>query len=223
MKSITKLGLTASFLFLAACGGGGLPGVDGDGCISGCDNNPTAFVINAESSQSSNTGIQPTQAWQTDCYVKNDNSGNPSAYVKERFSFVDEHVEPNNTRTGRTLVTWTSKSYPKENTTCSGTPTVDLTLFNSYVATVLSEITVSGWVDDTGSATTAPQRADATGSLTAQPKVTVLKVVNGSVTLGATLYIDDTKKPYQMYKLGSLTGDSSTDAYLSDANPFHDN
>lgn len=216
MKSMTKLGISASLLFLAACGGGI---TDGSGCISGCDSTPTAFTILAESSQTSNTGIAPFGTWNTACYVQNNSSGNPTAYIREQLIIMGE-LDSNRVDTGRTLITWTSKSYLSTNTTCSGTPTVTLPIFNNYVATVLSEITVTGWVDETGTLASAPQRADTTGSLTAQPKVTVLKVVNGTTTLGATLYIDDSASQKRMYKLGSLTGDSSSNAYLSAANPF---
>lgn len=217
MNTISKFGIAASLVFLTACGGGGIPGVtDDSGCISGCDSAPVDVEIFAESSQTSNKGINPTATW-TVCYAKNDSSGNPLSYNKEQI-IIEYGRNPDNTSYDE--ISWTQKLYSKTDTSCIGTPISDFVIFDKYTATVLSQITISGWVDEAGTLSTAPQRSDATGSLTAQPKVTVLKVVNGTTTLGATLYIDDTSSPNKMYKLGKLTSDSSSDAYLSAANPL---
>ena len=215
-KYLSRTLLAASFAFLTACGGGI---VDGSGCISGCDT-PSALAIFAESSQTSNVGISPLGTWNTACYVQNDNSGNTAAYVREQVIFIGE-LDSNNTDTGRTLVTWTSKSYDSTDTSCSGNPSATLIIFNSLVTSVRDQITISGWVDESSTLTNAPQRADTTGALTAQPKTTVLKVTSGATTLGATFYIDDTSSQKKMYRLGSLTGNNiADDAYLTTANPF---
>ena len=203
MKNIIlRLLMVSSIVTLTACGGGG--GGDTVDVTAGSE-----LKIYAESSQSNNVTVSVTGTWITACYQEGTNP-----YQKDIVTI---------SATG--VFTYTKRAYTTGDTTCTGSTITDTIYFpttpgiDATLSVDVEPLTLTGWRDGTKSDVAAPQRADSTGSLSANPKISRLDLTEGSAVQNTEFYLDDTSTTHVLYRESSQ--DQADQHYMSTADPFY--
>ena len=206
INTISRVLTIGSMVTLTACGSGSSTTTTTDVTAG------SALKIYSESSQTTDITVDIAGTWKTACYTTNGGAG------------PDQIETITISSTG--VFTLATTAYASTNTSCTGSSS-DTVTFPTTVG-IDASLTVDvepqimlGWKDGTGATVAAPARADATGSLSGNPKISQLDLTEASNVYNTAFYIDDSAAIHVMYRedSGSQASNGYTQ-YIGTADPL---